>query len=267
VESFYLGGKYGSLVPKNPDWTTEELILTLELYYSHFPQTQPQTTDALVIELSTILRTLGKLTHGTLSNFKENYRSPDSVRLRCANFAELDPERSSGMSGSTGQKVRTVFEKYTSKKHLLKKEATKIRETIESAGSLNFHLDDEFEELVPEGGVRMKVHRAYERKESNRKKVLKSFKKRNGGSLFCQVCRVNPNKAFGLDTDLPIFDVHHLKPLSEIGQVNTPSVRDYAVLCPTCHRAIHKLEDCSDIDGLITRLNSNRPHGGPLCSR
>ena len=96
------------------------------------------------------------------------------------------------------------------------------------------------------------------------KKILKSFKKRNGGDLFCQVCRINPNKMFGLENDLPILDVHHLKPLSEIGQVKTPKMRDFAVLCPTCHRAIHKLEDCSNIDALISRLNSNNTQGLPL---
>ena len=250
----------GLAMPKNPDWTTEELILTLDLYYSHFPQSQPEPTDPLVIELSNTLRKMGELNYGTLSGFKENYRSPSSVRLRCANFAELDPKRSSGMSGSTGEKVQAVFEKYTKNKNLLKKEAAEIKETIHSAGSLLFYYDDEIEELSPEGGVRMKVHRAYERKGSNRKKILKSFKKRNGGDLFCQVCRINPNKMFGLENDLPILDVHHLKPLSEIGQVKTPKMRDFAVLCPTCHRAIHKLEDCSNIDALISRLNSNNTH-------
>lgn len=250
-------------MPNNPHWTTEELILTLDLYYSHFPKTQPDPTDPLVIELSNMLRKLGELTHGTLSNFEENYRSPDSIRMRCANFAKLDPNRSSGMGGSTGEKVRSVFEKYTPNLQLLKKEATKIKETIESAGILNFHLDDEFEELVPEGGVRMKVHRAYERKNSNRKKVLKSFKRRNGGKLFCQVCQTNPNAVFGMDDEFPILDVHHLKQLSEIGEIHTPNIRDFAVLCPTCHRAIHKLDDCSDVEALILRMNSNHTHGSP----
>jgi 5-methylcytosine-specific restriction protein A len=49
------------------------------------------------------------------------------------------------------------------------------------------------------------------------------------------------------------IEAHHLIPLSNLDNdeaVRFDPEKDFAVLCLNCHRVIHRMEDCSDIDGL-----------------
>ena len=51
------------------------------------------------------------------------------------------------------------------------------------------------------------------------------------------------------------FELHHLMPFGELGEneVRYVSAEDFAVLCVSCHRAIHRSSYVSDIDGFIER--------------
>lgn len=89
-------------------------------------------------------------------------------------------------------------------------------------------------------------HRRVERNSSHSKRV-----KDTQGST-CKACGIDPATVYG-ELAANMVDAHHLKPLSalEEGQTITYDVElDFAVLCPNCHRAIHRMEDVSDIEGL-----------------
>ena len=251
-------------MPRNPDWSKDELILVLDVYISKFPDTQPDGNNPYVSELSEIMIRLGIIIHGGKKVSElPNYRSNDSVLLRFRNFAYLSrvlpqpgvPKRQGGMSaGAEGKKIRRIWKQYSTDKERLEKEASNIRDNI-----LNFPLkdnvtDDEIEELAPEGGVALRTHRVYERKPSNRKKILRNFVNKHK-KLFCEVCLIEPEKKYDLEIEGTILECHHLIPLSEISKVKIPKVSDFAILCPNCHRAIHRLDDCSDIDDLKKRVN------------
>ena len=47
------------------------------------------------------------------------------------------------------------------------------------------------------------------------------------------------------------FELHHLTPVSELEEADSREVRseDFAVLCASCHRAIHRTNYVSDING------------------
>lgn len=238
---------------QNPDWSEDELILALDLYCSRFPDKQPDRSNPHIIELSETLRSLGVAIHG-LENISKNYRSPDSVLMRFRNYAHIDPRRGGGLDGSTGEKVTRVFETYTKDLELLSKVASNIRELLAKPLVQIPTLPDEVEELDPEGGVALRTHRVYERKPSNRKKILHNFFKKHK-KLFCEVCLVETEKKYNLEIEGTILECHHLIPLSEISSVRRYKFSDFAILCPTCHRAIHRLDDCSDIDELRSRFN------------
>jgi 5-methylcytosine-specific restriction endonuclease McrA len=106
------------------------------------------------------------------------------------------------------------------------------------------------EKRSQEGARRLRQHWYIERDSSLPKEAKRIFEKKHG-ELFCEICGIRPVATYGH----PLVDAHHKLPLSkyaENGKINTqPS--DFSILCPNCHRAVHKQEDC-DINEVINKL-------------
>lgn len=91
-----------------------------------------------------------------------------------------------------------------------------------------------------------KVLRTHLRTERNPKatKLAKEFarKKSKSGKLTCEACGGIPEDDYeGAD----LIEAHHRIPLSRGARETKPE--DFAMLCPCCHRAVHKLIN-SDVD-------------------
>jgi hypothetical protein len=100
------------------------------------------------------------------------------------------------------------------------------------------------EEASPEGVRKLRQHWYLERDSSLPRKAKEVFVARHG-ELYCEACGLRPVPTYGH----PLVDAHHRLPLSQYaasGKVST-SPSDFAILCPTCHRAVHKQSDC-DVD-------------------
>ena len=88
-----------------------------------------------------------------------------------------------------------------------------------------------------------------ERTPGVRKKVLA---KRDA---ICEACTLDPQKDYcyrGPIEKTPL-DVHHCKPIHHLAEGEERRFKipdDFLVLCPTCHRMIHKQEDPSNIEEL-----------------
>ncbi|MEO0633714.1 MAG: DUF3578 domain-containing protein [Pseudomonadota bacterium] len=93
------------------------------------------------------------------------------------------------------------------------------------------------------------LSRRIERAPSVRPKV---FQKRG---IKCEACGLDPKSHYGFDgpiKNLPL-DVHHAKAISHLAEGETRRYKipdDFLVLCPTCHRMIHKQKDLADIEKL-----------------
>jgi 5-methylcytosine-specific restriction protein A len=99
---------------------------------------------------------------------------------------------------------------------------------------------------------RYRMHRRIERNPRASDKV-----KRVHGTT-CQACRHNFGKSYG-SLGEGYIEAHHLRPLSELNEGESASYdpeRDFAVLCANCHRMIHRMDDPSDLDGLIRLVRS-----------
>jgi len=98
------------------------------------------------------------------------------------------------------------------------------------------------EEASPEGVRKLRQHWYLERDSSLPRKAKEAFEARHG-ELFCEACGLRPVPTYGH----PLVDAHHRLPLCQYaaaGKMSTaPS--DFVILCPSCHRAVHKHEDCS----------------------
>lgn len=90
----------------------------------------------------------------------------------------------------------------------------------------------EAEDLI-EGAVRQVTANVYERSPQARQQCIKFY------GWNCSACGFNFEKAYGL-IGRELIHVHHLKPLSEVGEeyVVEP-IRDLRPVCANCHAIIH----------------------------
>lgn len=97
------------------------------------------------------------------------------------------------------------------------------------------------------------LSRRIERSPKVRKDVLKAK------LLVCECCGLDPKRDYAFDgpPEQTPLDIHHAAPLRELAEGETRRYRvpdDFMVLCPTCHRMIHKQDNPGDIKALKRRL-------------
>lgn len=109
---------------------------------------------------------------------------------------------------------------------------------------------------IPNKGLRQskiyRQHRTIERDRGHSKAVKKVQGTR------CRACDLEMSDIYG-EQAVGICDAHHLVPLSTLEDGETVTfdpLKDFAVLCPNCHRAIHRMDDPSDLEGLRAILKS-----------
>ena len=98
----------------------------------------------------------------------------------------------------------------------------------------NLDLDGEF----PEGKVTERKHIFRERNSKVVQLAKQNFKNRHG-RLFCQACEFDFEKEYG-QIGVDFIEAHHSLPVSEMEDGHITKIDDFAMLCPNCHRMIHK---------------------------
>ncbi len=88
-----------------------------------------------------------------------------------------------------------------------------------------------------EGGKVLQIHLRTERDAKAAKLAKELARKRSKtGDIVCETCGTAPRKEYdGLD----LIEAHHRIPLARGVRETKPE--DFAMLCPCCHRAVHKL--------------------------
>lgn len=110
--------------------------------------------------------------------------------------------------------------------------------------------DEDVKDLLEERRYRM--HRRIERNPH----AAKLAKKRHG--VRCQACDLAMAERYGTPGK-DFIEVHHLRPLASLSEgkaVKYDIATDFAVLCPNCHRMIHRMNDSSDLKGLREALRT-----------
>lgn len=92
---------------------------------------------------------------------------------------------------------------------------------------------------------------------------INSTDKRNLKNMLgftCSACGKNMENIYG-SIGRNYIELHHLIPYSEMqpNDTRTLSAQDFCVLCPDCHRMIHKLDNANDIDLLKRMIKLNQP--------
>lgn len=84
-------------------------------------------------------------------------------------------------------------------------------------------------------------HERWERTRCSRISiVVKQRELERYGRLSCHACGLQPASKYGVE----VIEAHHRKPLSECQASRVPDPDDFDLLCPNCHRAIHRMRPC-----------------------
>ena len=87
----------------------------------------------------------------------------------------------------------------------------------------------------------IKKHERWERTRCSRiSSVVKQRELKRFGRLSCHACGLQPTLRYGVE----VIEAHHRKPLSECQASRVPDPDDFDLLCPSCHRAIHRMRPC-----------------------
>ena len=138
---------------RNPDWTRDELILALDLYFSE-PASPPRQSSAEVSELSGLLNKMHRL-NGTLV-LGNDLRNNNGVYLKMMNFRALDPAFTSqgkvGMS-SGGALEKQIWNEYAGQREALARDASAIRSKLTQADDTKPASIQADETRLPSGRV------------------------------------------------------------------------------------------------------------------
>lgn len=209
----------------NPDWSHEEVVLALELYQECEDQV-PGPSDERVCELSRLLRSFPY--HAEAAR-KESFRNPAGVAFKLQNLKSVRTGR--GLK-NTSQVDREVWAEFGLDRVRTRARAELIRRSIGVLEELP-NLDEvEF----AEGASVTKLHLGRERARGLRKEIIK--KRLKLGGLSCDICSFDGGKVLPALREA-IFECHHVIPLNQVGESKT-KVSDTALLCSSCHRALHK---------------------------
>jgi hypothetical protein len=91
-----------------------------------------------------------------------------------------------------------------------------------------------------EGVKKLVAHFVRERDAGLARMAKSAFAAAHEGKLFCLACGVEPLKVYGVE----VIEAHHKIPLSKSEEGRDTSHDDFLMLCPSCHRAVHRIEDC-----------------------
>ena len=92
----------------------------------------------------------------------------------------------------------------------------------------------------PEGAQKLVKHYRRERDAGLALRAKAAFSAAHKDKLFCQACGVEPLKVYGVE----VIEAHHKIPLSKAEEGRVTELDDFLMLCPSCHRAVHRIEDC-----------------------
>ena len=236
---------------RNPTWSRDELIVTLDFYLSHTPSI-PSKTSKEISDLSALLNRL-RLKAGVAGD--DDFRNPNGVYLKLMNLRRFDPDyKGKGMERG-GKDEEVVWNLYANKRDELHKLSNAIRAFVISDDAPLVSVVDPIEDYESEETRReIRTHKYRERDprliSKKKEQTLKAI-----GHLTCEVCGFNFSKTYGSRGD-GFIECHHTKPVSELKPNEKTRVSDLALVCSNCHRMIHRkrLLSVSELKLLLRKL-------------
>lgn len=240
---------------RNPPWQRDELILALDLYFRHRPDTIRKEHPE-VAALSEVLNALP--IHPDRPD-AARFRNVNGTYMKLCNFLALDPEYEGKGLEAGGKLEQVVWDEFAHDRNRLAKVALAIRRSykiVEPSGI----AEAEEEEAFPEGKVLYRLHRVHERNKGL-VELAKERAWREHGRLACTACTFDFEAVYG-PLGKGFMEAHHLLPLAELVGERVSRVGDLALVCPNCHRMLHRRRPWLGLGELASLLAGGR--GGAL---
>jgi 5-methylcytosine-specific restriction enzyme A len=238
---------------RNPKWHRDEIILALDLYFSHH-RGPIDKSNAKIIELS---KTLNQLPLFPNRPDAEKFRNPNGVTLKLSNFLAFDPAyHGKGMEGGS-RLDEIIFKEFFNDRERLHTIAKQIK-LVSSNEKLKQKIyqieedDHTLKDEVSEGQVLYKLHKVRERdsKIVTQKKAHAMLTK---GQLACEACIFDFFDFYG-ELGYGYIECHHRIPLRSLEAERKTRLDDLALVCSNCHRMLHKSSHILTLDELKIHL-------------
>lgn len=234
----------------NPDWTRDELILALDLYF-RVPAARGSKTHPECVKLSASLNAL-PIHRG---NQGKTFRNPNGVGMKLSNFLRYDPTYSgAGLRGGSHLE-KEVWDKFSGDLPLLRGTADAILAGAAELSNGGISVDDEEEDgESEEGRVLTAVHKRRERdpKLVRRKKAQVLTQT---GALKCEVCNFDFATIYG-ELGRGFAECHHGRPVSMLLPGDKTKLSELHIVCANCHRMLHRERPWISVYELRKKLKS-----------
>jgi len=243
----------------NPNWTRDELIITLDFYLKNRTSI-PDTASDEIRNLSELLNQLGRSIFNSIDT-DEKFRNTNGVYMKLMNFRAIDPTYS-GQGLTSGSKTdKEVWNEFSSDPqrcaHVRDAIVHSIKTSVRSdATRLDEQTDDLFEIEAVEGKILTRQHKTRERSSKLVKQKISSVI-RQQGCLSCEACGFEFEKVYG-EIGKNFAECHHRLPLSELASEEKTHIDDLEVLCANCHRMIHRQRPWLSLESLKERISAAR---------
>jgi hypothetical protein len=107
-----------------------------------------------------------------------------------------------------------------------------------------------------EGKVRLQIHKVRER-DPKLARIAKQQFVRLHGRLYCELCGFSFAEIYG-DAWKELIEVHHIKPLHLVDNMQTTEIENLLIVCANCHRALHYFGDAEDNLTLLRHKLQNK---------
>ena len=135
-------------------------------------------------------------------------------------------------------------------KQALLRHSKKMHSESDDVFSVAVLEDEDVDVEYHEGKIAYRMHRIRERNPEVIRKAKNSFIRHNG-RLYCEVCEFDFQTVYG-ERGNGFIEGHHKRLISSMRENEITRIDDIALLCPNCHRMIHKepfvtVEELSEI--------------------
>ena len=178
------------MAKRNPDWSTDELLLAIDLYRRLGPLGDEHPE---VKSLSALLRSANL----TAASENESFRNPAGVSMKLQNIRYVDTKGAIGFVGG-GKLERELWEMLSPDFTELTRMAAAIRTHISAGASLDGGQEDASLEAYEafEGRILSYAHFRRERDAKLRRRKIESIKAKDR-RLDCEACGFNFDDAYG----------------------------------------------------------------------
>jgi 5-methylcytosine-specific restriction protein A len=218
-----------------PDWTRDELILALDLYF-RVPAARGNKNHPECIKLSERLNALP--IHGGQAHAK-TFRNANGVGIKLSNFLRFDPTYKGKGLPAGSQLEEEVWKAFAGDHPRLRRAAEAILAGADELTEAGIAVsDDDDEEESEEGRILTALHRRRERAPKLVKKK-KAQVLRKTGALKCEVCEFDFAIMYG-EMGHGFAECHHGRAVSTLKPGEKTKLSELHIVCANCHRMIHR---------------------------